>query len=669
MLPLLVVAGGVLSLSGIKFFKTLKSRQEPEESKIPLEEPESLQSKDEDIKESEKEFEMLSVLLGTTVAGVVWYPALLLPSMAGYTYLAIPMWKRAFESLKKGKVDGEVLNSIAIPGIMLSGYYLIGAADYWLYALANKFIAKIKADTQKKLTTSFDEMPATAWWVKDGTEIQTPVQDLVVGDIIVVNSGEMIPVDGIVTEGLAAVNQHMLTGESQLAEKIEGAEVFAATTVLSGKIYIKVTAAGTDTVRGKISDALNSTLNFDSKTLLQAEKLNDHIAGPLLVVGALVWPIAGVSGSLAVIGTGIGENMRISGSLSTFNFLKKASEQGVLVKSGQALELLSQVDTVVFDKTGTLTDEQPYVSKIYHFHGYTEDVILSYAAAAEYKHQHPIARAVLQEAINRNVKVPEVDDAQYEQGYGIRVNVDGRTIHMGSQHFMTMENIAISEDIERIIADCHESGFSMVFLAVDSQLVGMIELHATIRKEAWDVIEGLKAQNISVYIISGDHEKPTKYLAEKLGIENYYSETLPKGKAKIITQLKEEGKIVCFIGDGLNDAIALKTAHVGISMQGASSLATDTAQVVLMNNNLTNLCDLFELSSSLERNYKRGLFLSIAPEVIIVGSVFLFNMGLVGAVMVYYASLGINMVNSILPLDSSKNTKSLNNNTKLLEEK
>jgi len=263
-----------------------------------------------------------------------------------------------------------------------------------------------------------------------------------------------------------------------------------------------------------------------------------------------------------------------------------ASEQSILIKDGRALELLSQVDTVVFDKTGTLTQEQPHVGKIYTLQDYQENDLLKYAAAAEYKQKHPVAKAIIQAAHERELNLPEIDEAKYEIGYGIKVTISNQLIRVGSVRFMEMEEIAIPKKIRKILSSCHEFGYSLVMVAIDNQLAGAIELHATIRPEAKSIIKGLRQRNMSLYIISGDNEKPTQRLAEELGIDNYFADTLPENKATLIQQLIDAGKVVCFVGDGINDSIALKKAHVSISLKGASTVATDTAQIVLMDASL-----------------------------------------------------------------------------------
>ncbi|MGB0383940.1 MAG: HAD-IC family P-type ATPase [Ardenticatenaceae bacterium] len=301
-------------------------------------------------------------------------------------------------------------------------------------------------------------------------------------------------------------------------------------------------------------------------------------------------------------------------------------------------------------KTGTLTLEQPVVGQIHTCNGVSEENLLTYAAAAEYRQTHPIARAILQAADEHGLNVPEIDSAQYEVGYGIKVRLANKTIHVGSTRFMVMEGIAIPAEMQIIQQNAHENGSSLVMVAVDNQLGGAIELVAVIRPEAREIVRELRERKISMYIISGDHEKPTKQLAQELGIDNYFAETLPENKADMVAQLQEEGKSVCFIGDGINDSIALKKANVSISLSGASTIATDTAQIILMDGNLKQLENIFELAQGFENNMNNTLITSVVPGVITISGVFFLHFGLASSVILNNLGLMAGLSNVMWPL-------------------
>ena len=313
--------------------------------------------------------------------------------------------------------------------------------------------------------------------------------------------------------------------------------------------------------------------------------------------------------------------------------------------------MLNQIDTVVFDKTGTLTEEMPHVGRVHACHGFAKEEVLYYAATAEYKQAHPIARAILEAANQENLVLPPIDEADYKVGYGITVTIDKQVVRVGSLRFIESLDMSIPAEIRAAQQHCHNQGHSLVLVAVDDQVVGAIELHATIRAEAKAAVQGLRQRGIkSLYIISGDHEAPTKRLAAELGIDHYFAETLPEQKASLIEQLQEEGKSVCYVGDGINDTIALKKAKVSVSLQGASTVAMDTAQVVLMNQNLNQLCELFDLTAEFDVNMKTTFSTVFIPHAIAACGVLLLDFDFIDAFALAHIGLFGGVASGMMPL-------------------
>lgn len=657
MAPLVILAGSLVASTGIRLYRSFNKSED-----VTVDEAQGLENNDEELstelvksdadeKESlERDFKVISATLGVSVVGALFFPALSVFSGLGIAYVSIPFYQRAFESLKKGKIDVYVIDSLAIPAMFLSGYYFVSSFTCWTYCLGQQLVFNTKDHSKKQLISVFSDVPSSVWLLKDGIEIEQSIDCLECGNIVVVNAGEIIAVDGIVVDGMASVDQHILTGESQPAEKVVGDSVFASTIVLSGKLYIQVELSGQETVAAQIGILLKNTAECKLDIQTRGERMADKAALPTLGLSALALPIVGTSGALAVLGSFIGADIRIFAPISTLNFLRITSEKGILVKDGRALEKLSQVDTVVFDKTGTLTQEQPHVGQVYVFNGYSENEVLQYAATAEYRQTHPIAKAILLAAKQRELDLTEVDNARYEMGYGIKVHVGEDVICVGSLRFMALENIHLTDDIKDILKRAKELGHSLVLVGLNGRLTGAIELHATIRPEVKALIANLGKRNLSLYIISGDNEKPTQQLAEEIGIEHYFAEVLPEDKAGLIEKLQSQGKTVCFIGDGINDSIALKRADVSISLTGASAIAKDTAQVLLMSGNLNNLEQLFDLGNQLESNLNVSLMATVIPGVIIVGGVFLLHAGIVSAVVLNNCGLFAGVSNSMLPL-------------------
>ena len=593
------------------------------------------------------------VLSAGTVLG---YPFLTWLSIPPLIYLSLPILRLGYDELfNRHKVGAATRDGVIAVVFLILRYFFENALFFTIYYISRKILHRTEDNSRKSLINIWGEIPQFVWVERANIEVEMPFDELQVGDVVVVNAGELIAVDGVVERGMGNVDQHILTGEAQLAEKTVGDTVFASSVLLSGKLYIQVDKIGAETVAENIRHILNNTTDYKSSVQARGEQMAESAALPLLVFSALTFPILGVKSAAAILITSFGSQMRVIAPISVLKFLKIASDQNILIKDGRALESLCTVDTIVFDKTGTLTQEQPYVKDIYTCHDQTEDDLLYYAAAAEYKQQHPIALAILQEAKKRDFNFPLIDEANYEVGYGIKVRLDDKVIRVGSSRFMTMENIVISPEIHRLQTTSLDQGSSLVYVAIDEQLGGIIELQATIRPEAKQVVQQLRERGMNIAIISGDHETPTQRLAQELGITQYFAEVLPENKAALIEKQQKDGSAVCFVGDGINDSIALKKANVSISLQGASTIATDTAQIILMDESLQRLPLLFDLAKSLDRNLQTGFRTGAAQGILCVCGIYFFNIGVLPAGLLYNLSLGINLRNAMWPKLKNEN--------------
>jgi len=533
---------------------------------------------------------------------------------------------------------------------LLTGFWQVAAVSPFLYTLAMKLLNKAKQQSQQQLTGMFAQVPATVWILRNNVEIEVSLEDTQSNDEIVVRSGEIIPVDGVILDGVALIDQRVLTGESQPAEKKTGDEVFASTLLLSGRVVLQLKKAGMETVAARIGTILEKTAHYKNQHEFRAENLTNRSAAPTLMLSILALPIAGVSGMIGVLWSCFGYTMRITSPMSVLNFLRAASEQHILIKDGRALDVLPHIDTVVFDKTGTLTKEESELQQIHCFANQSEKEILRFAAAAEHRQSHPLAQAIIKAARQQALVLPEVAESDCKLGYGIEAKIEGHTICIGSLRFMELSNIKVSKTVKQCQAEAETFGHSMVLLAIDDNLEGAIELRPQIRPEAQHVIQALKAQGIHTCIISGDRETPTRAMKESLGIDQYFANTLPKQKASIIETLQQQGKTVCFIGDGINDAIALKQADVSVSLGGATSAATDTAQIILMDADLSHLLTLVVLGKQFQQNQKRNTQLSIIPAAISIGGIFVFHSGLYLAALMFYGGMALGVKNALSPI-------------------
>jgi len=590
-----------------------------------------------------------SVMLALTSAV---FPVLAPVSAAVFLYSVIPSFKSAYQVLfKERRLGVDVLDSIVVLTCLATGQVLAGTVLGFTLGVARKLVQSTEDNSKKMLLNVFGKQPRFVWLEVDGVEVETPLERLKTGDIIVVHTGETVPVDGEVTDGMALIDQHTLTGESAPVEKLRGDRVLASTTVIAGKVHIAVTSAGSETTSAKLAQILNDTAGYKLRSQSRGEELADRAVAPTLALGALGLASIGVNGATAVVNCDLGTGIRMAAPIAMLSSLTLSAEHGILVKDGRALELLKNVDTFLFDKTGTLTRERPEVGRVLTFGTFTPDQILRWAAAAENKFSHPIAKAILDKARARGLELPAIDDSKYKVGYGITVSVDGHTVRVGSARYMTHEGITLPAELEREMEAAHADGNSMVMVGVDDALGGALELQAAERPEAAAVIAGLRARGAKhLAIISGDNQQPTRKLAERLGMDRYFAEVLPQDKAKYVELLQKEGRTVCFIGDGVNDSIALKTANVSISLRGASSIATDTAQVVFMEDSLLKLLELSDASRELHRNISRSWMLIVVPNLLCIGGAFFAGFGVLHS-MIFNQIGGLAALgNGLLPL-------------------
>lgn len=591
-----------------------------------------------------------AVSLGLSIAGLA-YPVLGIMGGAGLAYGVFGIFKMTYNQLKRGLLTVDVLVSGTMLGCILSGNFLIGNTAGIVFLGSLWMVNKVKADTKQHLADVFGKAPQFVWILVEETEVSIPFSQLEAGHIAIVETGETIPADGLIVEGLATIDQHILTGEARPVERGPGEKVFASTVLLSGKIYVRVEKAGQETTVAQIGNILSQTTDFKSQTVLRAEELADRTVVPTLLLTAATFPIIGVMGALGVFNAHFKRRLTLITPISILNYFAIASQQGILIKDGRSLDLLHQVDTIVFDKTGTLTEEQPHVGQIHVCGDYDETAVLQLATAAEYKQTHPIARAIIQEAEQQGLEIPDIADSEYKIGYGLTVSLEDKTVRVGSHRFMETMEITLPEAIVTAQTLCHQQGYSLVMVAVNDKLVGAIELWPTIRPEAQAVIQQLKQHPRikETYIISGDNEVPTRKLAQELGIDHYFAETLPEEKADLIDQLQQQGKFICYIGDGINDAIALKKAQVSISLKGASTIATDTAQIILLDEGLQHLNFLFNLAEDFQRNTNTNFAIVLLPTILGIGGVYLFGFGLVYTFPLNVAALGLGIGNAMLP--------------------
>jgi heavy metal translocating P-type ATPase len=587
---------------------------------------------------------------GIAIVGTV-YPVFSIAGILAVLYLTRHVFKLILKDFKKGHyISSYLAAAILILGMIAAGHLILAASMGVIGGFFAQIVNQLEENSQNRLINVFAGHPEKVWVLQDGVELQIDFHNIKAGDLVIVNAGEVIPVDGAVESGIGQLDQHILTGESQPVEKSLGDEVFASTLLLSGRLCIQAKTAGNATVAAKIGQILNHTQNYKDTLIIRGRNITDRFIAVRVGLSAITLPILGYNPALAVMWSDLGSNAGTASPLVILSYLQILARQNILIKDGRIFELLKDVDTIVFDKTGTLTLEQPTIGKIYTFADHQQNDVLRYAAAAEHRQPHPIAKAILAKAEEEGLLIPELDEASYEVGYGIKVIIEGNLVRVGSARFLNREGIELPVSIQSIQEQTDSESHSLTYVSINNQLAGIFEIHPTMRPEAKNMITLLKKRGITLYIISGDHEAPTKYMADELGIDSYFSETLPENKACLVQQLRDEGRFVCFIGDGINDAIALKTAQVSISLKGASSAATDVAQVIFMDGTLNSLEPLLIIADEFEKIMKNNLVTSFGLGAFNIGGVYLLNFGVAVSMGLFYFGIILVLCNSLWPL-------------------
>jgi heavy metal translocating P-type ATPase len=445
------------------------------------------------------------------------------------------------------------------------------------------------------------------WVNRCGETLSVKLSELRADDRVIVRTGAMIPVDGVVRDGEALVNQSTMTGEPASVHKSEGSAVFAGTVVEEGDITIDVTALHSESRISRIVDLIDEAEHLKAGVQSRAERLADRIVpfNFLLAAGVFLCTRS-VEKSVFALLVDYSCAIRLATPISVISAMHEASTQNIMVKGGKYLEAAAEADTIVFDKTGTLTLATPRVSKVLPFEGYSRDAVLRLAACLEEHFPHSAARAIVKKAKEEKL-LHEEEHArvEYVVAHGIVSTLHGKRVVVGSRHFVREdESVVMSRGQEELVAR-ESGGDSAIYLAVDGKAAGVVFINDTLRPEAAAVIAALKEAGIKqVIMLTGDSEPAARETARLLGIDSFHAQMLPEEKARVIRGYREEGRKVIMVGDGVNDSPALAEADVSVAMKDASDIAREVADITLLRADLTGLLYLRRLSVGLMKRIR-----------------------------------------------------------------
>ncbi len=514
-----------------------------------------------------------------------------------------------------------------IPSTIEHAVYFDSSATIIALILLGRYLeARAKGRTSDAIRKLIGLQAKTARVMRDGVELDLPVEQVMVDDLIRVRPGEKIAVDGLVTEGFSSIDESMLTGESIPVEKGPGAEVIGATINGTGTFIFRATKVGRDTMLSQIIKITEEAQG--SKAPIQ--RLADRVASvfvpvvmALSVITFVVWILAGPAPAfnfallnfVAVLVIACPCALGLATPTAIMVGTGKGAEHGILIKGGESLEMTHRVNTVVFDKTGTLTVGKPALTDLVAA-GVAEDELLAVAASVERGSEHPLARAIAEAAEERSVEVREhLDGFQALPGRGVRATLDGRAVLLGNSRLMEEEKVDVSglvDEVERLSGE----GKTSMYLARDGRAAGLIGVADVMKEHSREVVKDLQDMGVEVVMITGDHARTAEAIARQLGVDRVLSEVLPQDKAAEVKRLQSEGKLVAMVGDGINDAPALAQADVGIAIGTGTDIAIEASDITLISGDLRPVVNAMRLSRRTLRTIKQNLFWAFFYNVI-----------------------------------------------------
>ncbi len=615
------------------------------------------------------EFFRFVPMAGTAVA------AYLLAIATGFIqiYLGITFYRGAINAARMGTATMDTLVALGTTAAYLMSLWFTLPTPDWRnmyydvsavvisFVLLGKFLEhRTKSRTSAVIKKLMDLQPKRARVIVDGEEKEIPIELINVGDVMIVRPGEKIPTDGVVIEGHSTVDESMVTGESVPVEKKVGDEVIGGTVNKEGVLKVRATKIGDETFLAQVTKLVEEALS--SKPAIQ--RVVDKIAGiftyiviAIATLTFFTWYFvfgAGITTALlysvAVLVVACPCALGLATPTAIMVGMGKGAEYGILIKNGEALEKAGKIRHIIFDKTGTLTEGSPKVVMIkplipvdVKLNGMNTDDVLRYAAVAEKNSEHPLAKAIVEAAIEKGISIEEPEDFISSPGKGVKAIYNGKKIIVGKLSYLK-DNGLDTEDAEKEASKLMEKGYTIVGVAIDDYVVGLIGLIDTPRKEAKQVINELRRMGIEVGMITGDNERTAKAIAEMLGIDFVLANVLPGGKSKEIKKLQSEGKLVGMVGDGVNDAPALTQADVGFALGSGTDIAIEAGDIILVRDDLRDVVAAIQLSKRTIKQVKENLFWAFIYNTILIP--------LAAAGLVYPALAGIAMAMSSVSVTS-----------------
>jgi Cu+-exporting ATPase len=542
-------------------------------------------------------------------------------------------YKHAYKSLRSGSPSMDVLVALGTSAAYLYSiyngflrslpvgqspalYFEASAIIITLVLLGKLLEAVAKGRTSEAIKRLIGLQPKTARVLRSGEEVDIPIAEVQVGEVVLVRPGEKIPVDGEIIDGSSAVDESMITGESIPAEKAAGDPVIGATINTFGAFSFKASKVGKDTVLAQIIRVVEEAQG--SKPPIQ--RLADRVAGifvPVVlgvaVITFLIWLLAagnltmGLISAVAVLVIACPCAMGLATPTAIMVGTGKGAENGILIRSGESLELAYKLNAVVLDKTGTITRGKPSVTDVVSLNGWSRADLLRVAGAAEKNSEHPLGIAVFEAARSELKGIEESTEFQTTPGKGVQAVVEGRAVLIGTRSYLREHNVSI-EAVEDQVNELEAAGKTVMLLSVDGTAQGLLAVADRVKDSSRRAIQVLKEMGLQVYMITGDNRRTAEAIGREVGVADIMADVLPERKAQAVEEIRKQGKIVAMVGDGINDAPALVTADIGMAMGTGTDIAMESADITLMNGDLMSVPIAIQLSQRTMRKIKQNLF-------------------------------------------------------------